>query len=81
MRSEPIREAEYAVDRLFCRADNEDHPSTYLLFLVLTGHLEADFVKPLDHLQASLLAKALAAWSTYPIHNDDLVVRQQQEIA
>ena len=42
MKSQAIRDAEYDVDRLFCWADNENHPSTYLIFLVLTGHLEAD---------------------------------------
>ena len=70
MKSQAIRDAEYDVDRLFCWADNENHPSTYLIFLVLTGHLEADFIRPLGHLEASLLEaiardglKRQAAWT------------------
>lgn len=81
MKSQAIRDAEYDVDRLFCWADNENHPSTYLIFLVLTGHLEAEFIKPLTHLQAGLLAKALRAWTTYPVHINDLINKQQREVA
>jgi len=81
MKSQAIRDAEYDVDRLFCRADNENHPSTYLIFLVLTGNLEADFIRPLDYLQASLLAKALRAWTTYPVYINDLIHKHQREVA
>jgi hypothetical protein len=81
MKSQAIRDAEYDVDRLFCWADNENHPSTYLIFLVLTGHLEAEFIRPLGHLEASLLAKALRAWTVYPVHINDLIHKQQREVA
>ena len=81
MKSRTIRDAEHDVDRLFCWAEHEKHPSTYLIFLVLTGHLEADFIRPLDYLQASLLAKALKAWTTYPVYINDLIHKQQREVA
>ena len=81
MKSKAILDAEYDVDRLFCWADNENHPSTYLIFLVLTGHLEADFIRPLGYLEASLLAKALKAWTTYPVDINDLIQKQQREVA
>ena len=56
MKSQAIRDAEYDVDRLFCWADGENHPSTYSIFLVLTGHLEAELSKPLTYVQAGLLS-------------------------
>ena len=81
MKSESIRDAEYDVDRLFCFADNEEHPSTYLIFMVLIGELEADFIRPLGHLELSLLAKALTAYSTYPVHVRELIAKHQQELS
>lgn len=79
MKPPEIQDAEYAVDRLFCWADNEEHPSTYLLFLVLTGNLQADFAKSLGYLEADLLSKALAAWATYPSQINALIAKHQQE--
>lgn len=80
MKSAAIRDAEYAVDRLFSWADNENYPSTYLLFLALIGYHDAEGIKPLGHLEASLLAKALSAWTTYPVHINELIRNQQQEL-
>jgi hypothetical protein len=79
MKPPDIHDAEYAVDRLFAWADNEEHPSTYLIFLVLTGHIEADFAKRLGHLEADLLAKALAAWANYPSSITALIDKHQKE--
>ena len=79
MKPPEIKDAEYAVDRLFCWADDEEHPSTYLVFLVLIGRLEADFAKRLGYLEADLLAKALAAWASYPSQINALIDKHQQE--
>lgn len=59
----------YAYQRLLDWADNEsiDQPSTWELFLVLTGHLEDEVeAHYLGHLEGDLIAQALAAWASDP---------------
>jgi len=73
MKSQELRDAEYAVDRLFQWADNEQFPPTYAAFLILTGNIDGHFGKPLGWLEADLLAKALAAWTDYPDEINELV--------
>ena len=76
-----LRDAEYAVDRLFCWADDETHPSTYLIFLCLTGNHACDAIKMIGYLEGDLLSKALAAWTTYPQEINALIAKQANELA
>lgn len=81
MKDQSLRDAEYAVDRLFCWADDENFPSTYLIFLCLTGNHDCDAIKHLGYLEGDMLSKALAAWATYPQEINKLIAQQQLEIA
>ena len=75
-----LRDAEYAVDRLFCWADDETHPSTYLIFLCLTGNHACDAIKNLGYLEGSLLSRALEAWSTHPREINAFIDKQLNTI-
>lgn len=80
MKDPAVREAEYAVDRLFTWANNETHPSTYLIFLCLTGNHVCDAIKVIGYLEGDLLSKALAAWSTHPQEINALIAKQLREV-
>jgi hypothetical protein len=65
-----VADAIYAVERLLSWADSEDDrkPSTFALWLSLTGNLEGGALWAFDrgYLECSMLATALEAWATHP---------------
>lgn len=73
------RDAEYAVDRLFCLANDETFPPTYSVFLILTGNLNAQHQNRLNYQQAIMLADALTAWCNYPSEINSLIQKHRQE--
>jgi len=65
-----VEQALYACERLLAWADSEaqGQPSTFAIWLSLTGNLEGGTVWAFDrgYLECSLLAQALEAWATHP---------------
>jgi hypothetical protein len=66
-----LAESISAVKRLqnYEQHENVDQPSTFSVFLMLTNNLEGEATfKPayLGHLEADLLAQALAGWASFP---------------
>jgi hypothetical protein len=60
-----------AVKRLqnYAQHEDVDQPSTFAVFLMLTNNLEGGGSfqpRPLGHLEADLLAQALAGWASFP---------------
>ena len=56
--------------------ENVDQPSTFSVFLMLTNNLEGNSkFEPsyLGHLEADLLAQALAGWASFPNEVNDYV--------
>ena len=59
----------YAMERLrdWAYSEAHDRPSTWLVFLMLTGHAEPfPVADQLGYLEASMLAEALNAWANAP---------------
>lgn len=63
-----VEQATYAVERLLSWADSEDDrkPSTFALWLSLTGNGGTLWAFDRGYLECSMLADALQAWATYP---------------
>lgn len=73
-----VADAIYAVERLLSWADNEDDrkPSTFAVWLSLTGNGGTVWAEGLGYLECSLLADALQAWATYPHEIGDWLADQ-----
>lgn len=63
-----VDQALYACERLLSWADSEDDrkPSTFALWLSLTGNGGTLWAFDRGYLECSMLADALEAWATYP---------------
>ena len=63
-----VEQAIYAVERLLSWADSEDDrkPSTFAIWLSLTGNGGTLWAFDRGYLECSMLADALQAWATYP---------------
>jgi hypothetical protein len=63
-----VEQAIYAVKRLLSWADSEDDrkPSTFALWLSLTGNGGTLWAFDRGYLECSMLATALEAWATHP---------------
>lgn len=63
-----VADAIYAVERLLSWADSEDQskPSTFAVWLSLTGNGGTLWAFDRGYLECSMLADALQAWATYP---------------
>lgn len=63
-----VADAIYAVERLLSWADSEDDrkPSTFAIWLSLTGNGGTLWAFDRGFLECSMLADALQAWATYP---------------
>ena len=63
-----VADAIYAVERLLSWADNEaqGQPSTFAVWLSLTGNGGTVWAEGLGYLECSMLATALEAWATHP---------------
>lgn len=63
-----VDQALYSVERLLSWADSEDDrkPSTFAVWLSLTGNGGTVWAEGLGYLECSMLADALQAWATYP---------------
>ena len=63
-----VEQAIYAVERLLSWADSEDDrkPSTFAIWLSLTGNGGTLWAFDRGYLECSMLADALQAWATHP---------------
>ena len=63
-----VEQAIYAVERLLSWADSEDDrkPSTFAIWLSLTGNGGTLWAFDRGYLECSMLATALEAWATHP---------------
>ena len=63
-----VEQAIYAVKRLLSWADSEDDrkPSTFAIWLSLTGNGGTLWAFDRGYLECSMLADALQAWATHP---------------
>jgi hypothetical protein len=63
-----VKQALYSVERLLSWADSEDDrkPSTFALWLSLTGNGGTLWAFDRGYLECDMLAQALQAWATYP---------------
>jgi hypothetical protein len=73
-----VDQAIYAVERLLSWVDSEDQskPSTFAVWLSLTGNGGTLWAFDRGYLECSMLADALQAWATYPHEIGDWLADQ-----
>lgn len=73
-----VDQALYACERLLSWVDSEDQskPSTFAVWLSLTGNGGTLWAFDRGYLECSMLADALQAWATYPHEIGDWLADQ-----